>query len=68
MLRAGCPAGTAGVLAGLMKKMRGMKLKEALQVLHVVHPRIMENLKIGSGWCLIRQNRKYVWHRGDGWA
>lgn len=67
MIRAGIPCGTAGVLVGLMKKLKGKTVAQAETMLSFVHPIVMENLKIGKGWMLVPRSGKYGWVGRNGW-
>lgn len=68
MIEAGIPCSTTGMLANLMRKLKGKTAAQAEAMLSFVHPIIMENLKVGRGWMLVPKSNKYEWIRRNGWS
>ena len=57
---------SVGALAVIVKKCRSMK-KNPEAVLAIVHPVLMENIRVDSSGVMRLRSKKYHWERGSGW-
>jgi len=67
MLKAGIPAGSAQQLFYLMKKLKGKSKAKVTEALTLIHPTLMQNLKVSESGISLK-NRRYYWMRRSGWA
>lgn len=66
-MEVGVQCGTAYILRALLKKTKSMGRKKATELLRLVHPRVMENVRVTAGWNFVPISRRYEWRRRAGW-
>lgn len=70
LVEAGVPCGSAAALSYLFKNTRGkgMRLFQIQAFLAMVHPILMQNIKVSSDGTFKLENQNYFWMRRSGWC